>query len=53
MQLTSSSLLRLGLEDDSDAVRNRESIYLLLDQVYKSCVINILFNKIIKFIFNY
>lgn len=33
MQLASSSLLRLGQEADRDAVRNRESVYLLLDQV--------------------
>ena len=32
-QLASSSLLRLGQEVDKEAIRNRESIYLLLDLV--------------------
>uniref|UniRef100_A0A1B0C8S5 Uncharacterized protein n=1 Tax=Lutzomyia longipalpis TaxID=7200 RepID=A0A1B0C8S5_LUTLO len=29
------SLLRLGQESDKEATRNRESIYLLLDQIVK------------------
>ena len=33
MQLASSSLLRLGQEVDKEAIRNRESIYLLLDLI--------------------
>lgn len=33
VQLASSSLLRLGQENDKEAIRNRESIYLLLDLV--------------------
>lgn len=33
LALASSSLLRLGQEADKDAVRNRESVYLLLDQI--------------------
>ena len=34
LQLASSSLLRLGEDQaDKDAIRNRESIYLLLDLV--------------------
>ena len=32
-QLASSSLLRLGQETDKEATKNRESIYLLLDEV--------------------
>ena len=32
-QLASSSLLRLGQENDKDAVKNRESVYILLDKV--------------------
>lgn len=32
-QLASSSLLRLGQEVDKEAIKNRESIYLLLDLV--------------------
>lgn len=33
LALASSSLLRLGQEADKEAVRNRESVYLLLDQI--------------------
>lgn len=33
LALASSSLLRLGQESDKDAIKNRESIYLLLDQI--------------------
>lgn len=33
LALASSSLLRLGQEADKEAIRNRESIYLLLDQI--------------------
>lgn len=33
LALTSSSLLRLGQEADKEAVKNRESVYLLLDQI--------------------
>lgn len=33
LALASSSLLRLGQESDKEATRNRESIYLLLDQI--------------------
>jgi len=33
LALASSSLLRLGQEADRDTVRNRESVYLLLDQI--------------------
>lgn len=33
LALASSSLLRLGQESDKEAIRNRESIYLLLDQI--------------------
>ncbi|XP_076252392.1 nck associated protein 1 Hem [Rhynchophorus ferrugineus] len=33
LALASSSLLRLGQEADKDAVKNRESVYLLLDQI--------------------
>lgn len=33
LALASSSLLRLGQESDREATRNRESIYLLLDQI--------------------
>ena len=32
-QLASSSLLRLGFENEKDVVKNRESVYLLLDDV--------------------
>lgn len=32
-QLASSSLLRLGQETDKELVKNRDSVYLLLDQV--------------------
>ena len=32
-QLASSSLLRLGQENDKEAVKNRESVYILLDKV--------------------
>lgn len=32
-QLASSSLLRLGQENDKEATRNRESVYLLLDLI--------------------
>jgi len=32
-QLASSSLLRLGQETDKEAIKNRESVYLLLDEV--------------------
>ena len=32
-QLASSSLLRLGSENEKEAVRNRESVYILLDLV--------------------
>lgn len=35
LALASSSLLRLGQESDRDATRNRESIYLLLDEIVK------------------
>uniref|UniRef100_A0A7G3APR1 Putative membrane-associated hematopoietic protein n=1 Tax=Lutzomyia longipalpis TaxID=7200 RepID=A0A7G3APR1_LUTLO len=35
LALASSSLLRLGQESDKEATRNRESIYLLLDQIVK------------------
>uniref|UniRef100_T1JIM6 Membrane-associated protein Hem n=1 Tax=Strigamia maritima TaxID=126957 RepID=T1JIM6_STRMM len=33
LALASSSLLRLGQETDKEAIRNRESVYLLLDQL--------------------
>lgn len=33
LALASSSLLRLGQESDKEVIRNRESIYLLLDQI--------------------
>ncbi|KAL3277851.1 hypothetical protein HHI36_013192 [Cryptolaemus montrouzieri] len=33
LALTSSSLLRLGQEADKEAIKNRESVYLLLDQI--------------------
>lgn len=33
LALASSSLLRLGQESDKEATRNRESVYLLLDQI--------------------
>ena len=33
LQLASSSLLRLGSENEKEAVRNRESVYILLDLV--------------------
>ncbi|CAL1535112.1 unnamed protein product [Lymnaea stagnalis] len=33
LALASSSLLRLGSENDKEAVKNRESVYLLLDQI--------------------
>ncbi|XP_046985633.1 membrane-associated protein Hem-like isoform X3 [Schistocerca americana] len=33
LALASSSLLRLGQEADKEAIRNRESVYLLLDQI--------------------
>ncbi|ENN72215.1 hypothetical protein HUJ04_009989 [Dendroctonus ponderosae] len=33
LALASSSLLRLGQEADKDAVKNRESVYLLLDEI--------------------
>ncbi|KAL9699226.1 hypothetical protein quinque_002667 [Culex quinquefasciatus] len=33
LALASSSLLRLGQESDKEAIKNRESIYLLLDQI--------------------
>lgn len=33
LALASSSLLRLGQEPDKDAIKNRESVYLLLDQI--------------------
>ena len=33
LQLASSSLLRLGQETEKEVIRNRESVYLLLDQV--------------------
>lgn len=33
LALTSSSLLRLGQEADREATKNRESVYLLLDQI--------------------
>lgn len=33
LALASSSLLRLGQEADKDATKNRESVYLLLDQI--------------------
>ncbi|XP_074659971.1 nck-associated protein 1-like [Tubulanus polymorphus] len=33
LALASSSLLRLGQEPDKEAVKNRESVYLLLDQI--------------------
>lgn len=33
VQLASSSLLRLGQETDKELVKNRDSVYLLLDQV--------------------
>ncbi|XP_014204740.1 membrane-associated protein Hem [Copidosoma floridanum] len=33
LALASSSLLRLGQENDKEATRNRESVYLLLDQI--------------------
>ena len=32
-QLASSSMLRLGQETDKEAIKNRDSVYLLLDQV--------------------
>ncbi|KRK05407.1 uncharacterized protein Dyak_GE27753 [Drosophila yakuba] len=35
LALASSSLLRLGQESDKEATRNRESIYLLLDEIVK------------------
>ncbi|KAJ1522587.1 hypothetical protein ONE63_001770 [Megalurothrips usitatus] len=37
LALASSSLLRLGQEPDKEAVRNRESVYLLLDQIVQEC----------------
>ncbi|BFZ05028.1 hypothetical protein BsWGS_08068 [Bradybaena similaris] len=33
LALASSSLLRLGFENEKEAVKNRESVYLLLDQI--------------------
>lgn len=33
LALTSSSLLRLGQETDKEVIKNRESVYLLLDQI--------------------
>ncbi|KAK6192637.1 hypothetical protein SNE40_004076 [Patella caerulea] len=33
LALASSSLLRLGQEHDKDTIKNRESVYLLLDQI--------------------
>ncbi|XP_035825856.1 membrane-associated protein Hem isoform X2 [Aplysia californica] len=33
LALASSSLLRLGFENDKDTVKNRDSIYVLLDQI--------------------
>lgn len=33
LALTSSSLLRLGQEADKEVIKNRESVYLLLDQI--------------------
>jgi len=38
VQLASSSLLRLGQETDKEATKNRESVYLLLDEVWCVCV---------------
>jgi len=35
LALASSSLLRLGQEPDKEAVKNRESVYLLLDMIVK------------------
>lgn len=35
LALASSSLLRLGQESDREAIRNRESVYLLLDLIVK------------------
>lgn len=35
LALASSSLLRLGQEQDKEAIRNRESVYLLLDMIVK------------------
>uniref|UniRef100_A0A1B0GML4 Uncharacterized protein n=1 Tax=Phlebotomus papatasi TaxID=29031 RepID=A0A1B0GML4_PHLPP len=35
LALSSSSLLRLGQESDKEATKNRESVYLLLDQIVK------------------
>ncbi|RWS03999.1 membrane-associated protein Hem-like protein [Dinothrombium tinctorium] len=35
LALASSSLLRLGQEPDKEAIRNRESVYLLLDLIVK------------------
>ncbi|CAG0879244.1 unnamed protein product [Cyprideis torosa] len=35
LALASSSLLRLGQETDKEATKNRESVYLLLDEVVK------------------
>lgn len=35
LALASSSLLRLGQDQDKDATRNRESVYLLLDMIVK------------------
>lgn len=35
LALASSSLLRLGQEQDKDAIKNRESVYLLLDMIVK------------------
>ena len=39
-QLASSSLLRLGQEVDKEMVKNRESVYLLLDQVATNPSVN-------------
>ena len=50
LQLASSSLLRLGQEVDKEAIKNRESIYLLLDLVSASDVLgNGKFNHSILF----
>lgn len=35
LALSSASLLRLGQEQEKDAIRNRESVYLLLDMIVK------------------
>lgn len=35
LALASSSLLRLGQETEKEAIKNRESIYLLLDEIVK------------------